>query len=39
MWFEVEKKQLRTRVAQETIRDWLKKYRKNGFDGLLLIPT
>lgn len=26
---------LRTRVAPETIRDWLKKYRKNGFDALL----
>lgn len=25
----------RTRVAPETIRDWLKKYRKDGFDGLL----
>jgi len=25
----------RTRVAEETIRSWLKKYRKNGFDGLL----
>jgi transposase InsO family protein len=26
---------LRTRVASETIRDWLKKYRKGGFDALL----
>ena len=26
---------LRTRVAPETIRDWLKDYRKNGFYGLL----
>jgi putative transposase len=25
----------RTRVAEETIRSWLKKYRKDGFDGLL----
>jgi len=25
----------RTVIAQETIRDWLKKYRKNGFDSLL----
>jgi len=25
----------RTRVAEETIRSWLTKYRKNGFDGLL----
>lgn len=25
----------RTRVACETIRDWLKKYRKDGFNGLL----
>ncbi len=25
----------RTRVAEETIRSWLKRYRKNGFDGLL----
>jgi len=25
----------RRRVAEETIRSWLKKYRKNGFDGLL----
>jgi len=25
----------RTRVAEETIRSWLKKYRKIGFDGLL----
>jgi putative transposase len=25
---------LRTRVAEETIRDWLKKYRKGGFDAL-----
>jgi putative transposase len=25
----------RTRVAEETIRSWLKKYRRNGFDGLL----
>lgn len=25
----------RTRVAEETIRSWLKKYRKSGFDGLL----
>jgi transposase InsO family protein len=26
---------LRTRVAAETIRDWIKDYRQNGFDGLL----
>jgi transposase InsO family protein len=26
---------VRTRVAEETIRSWLKKYRKSGFDGLL----
>ena len=25
----------RTRVAEETIRSWLKKYRKDGFDALL----
>lgn len=25
----------RTRVAEETIRSWLKKYRKSGFDSLL----
>ncbi len=25
----------RRRVAEETIRSWLKKYRKSGFDGLL----
>jgi transposase InsO family protein len=25
----------RTRVAEETIRDWLKKYRKGGFDALM----
>lgn len=25
----------RTKVAEETIRSWLKKYRKDGFDGLL----
>jgi len=25
----------RTRIAEETIRSWLKKYRKSGFDGLL----
>ncbi len=25
----------RTRIAEETIRSWLKKYRKDGFDGLL----
>jgi transposase InsO family protein len=25
----------RTRVAEETIRSWLKKYRKSGFEGLL----
>ncbi|EFK05213.1 conserved hypothetical protein, partial [delta proteobacterium NaphS2] len=25
----------RTRVAEETIRSWLKKYRKGGFDALL----
>jgi putative transposase len=25
----------RTAVAQETIRDWLKKYRRGGFDALL----
>lgn len=26
---------MRTRVAEETIRSWLKKYRKGGFDALL----
>ena len=25
----------RTRVAEETIRDWLKRYRRGGFDALL----
>jgi putative transposase len=25
----------RRRVAEETIRSWLKKYRRDGFDGLL----
>ena len=25
----------RTRVAPETLRDWLKRYRKGGFDALL----
>jgi putative transposase len=28
----------RTRVAAETIRDWLKRYRKGGFDALLPKP-
>ncbi len=26
----------RTRVAEETIRSWLKKYRVGGFDALML---
>ncbi len=26
---------IRTRISEETIRSWLKKYRKDGFDGLL----
>jgi hypothetical protein len=25
----------RTRIRQETIRSWLKKYRQNGFDALM----
>jgi putative transposase len=28
----------RTRVAEETIRDWLKRYRRGGFDALLPKP-
>jgi putative transposase len=28
----------RTRVAEETIRDWLKAYRQGGFDALLPKP-
>jgi putative transposase len=28
----------RTRVAAETLRDWLKRYRHGGFDGLLPKP-
>ncbi len=28
----------RTRVAAETLRDWLKRYRRNGFDALLPQP-
>jgi len=28
----------RTRVAAETLRDWLKRYRRGGFDGLLPKP-
>jgi len=28
----------RTRVAAETLRDWLKSYRRNGFDALLPQP-
>ena len=26
---------MRTRIAAETIRDWLKAYRKGGFDALM----
>ena len=29
----------RTRVAAETLRDWLKSYRRGGFDALLPKPT
>jgi len=29
---------LRTRVAPETLRDWLKRYRRGGFDALLPKP-
>lgn len=28
----------RTRVALETLRDWLKRYREGGFDALLPKP-